>query len=40
MYPLLQQLAAGEAYRDLLCITDSVDEAVERIKAFKPASAP
>jgi predicted Rossmann-fold nucleotide-binding protein len=39
VYPLLQQLAAGEAYRDLLCITDSVDEAVERIKAFKPAVA-
>jgi predicted Rossmann-fold nucleotide-binding protein len=40
VYPLLQQLAAGEAYRDLLCITDSVTEAVERIKAFKPAVAP
>ena len=36
VYPLLQHLAAGEAYRDLLCLTDSLDEAVERIKAFKP----
>ena len=39
VYPLLQHLAAGEPYRDLLCITDSVGEAVERIKAFKPAGA-
>jgi predicted Rossmann-fold nucleotide-binding protein len=37
VYPLLQQLAAGEAYRELLCITDSANEAVEHIKAFKPA---
>jgi len=36
VYPLLQQLAAGEAYRDLICITDSVSEAVDRLKAFKP----
>ena len=36
IYPVLQQLAAGEAYRDLLCITDSVSDVVERIKAFKP----
>jgi predicted Rossmann-fold nucleotide-binding protein len=39
VYPLLQHLAAGEPYRDLLCITDSVNEVVERIKAFKPAIA-
>ena len=37
VYPLLQHLAAGEPYRDLLCITDSVDEAVARIKAFTPS---
>ena len=40
VYPLLAQLAAGETYRDLLCITDSVGEAVDRIKAFTPAAAP
>ena len=39
VYPLLQHLAAGEPYRDLLSITDSVNEVVERIKAFKPAIA-
>jgi len=36
VYPLLQQLAVGEDYRELLCVTDSVAEAVERIRAFKP----
>jgi predicted Rossmann-fold nucleotide-binding protein len=36
VYPLLQQLAVGEDYRSLLCITDSVAEAVERIRAFRP----
>ncbi len=39
VYPLLQQLAAGEPYRDMLCITDSVDEAVDRLKAFKPVTS-
>jgi predicted Rossmann-fold nucleotide-binding protein len=34
VFPLLQQLAAGEPYASLLCLTDSVTEAVDRIKSF------
>ena len=38
VYPLLQQLAAARTIATLLCITDGVGEAVERIKAFTPAA--
>jgi hypothetical protein len=37
VYPLLQQLALGEDYGALICLTDSVAEAVARITAFTPA---
>jgi predicted Rossmann-fold nucleotide-binding protein len=37
VYPLLEQLAHGEAYRSLLGVADEVDAVVERIRAFKPA---
>ena len=36
VYPLLQRLAGGEAYGELLTITDDVGVAVERIRAFSP----
>jgi predicted Rossmann-fold nucleotide-binding protein len=34
VYPLVQQLAVGEPYGALLCLTDSVTDAFDRIKAF------
>jgi predicted Rossmann-fold nucleotide-binding protein len=34
VYPLVEQLAAGEPYQPLLCATDRIPEIVDRIKAF------
>jgi predicted Rossmann-fold nucleotide-binding protein len=39
VYPLLEQLAAAADYRSLLWLTDRVDDAVEAIRRFKPATA-
>jgi hypothetical protein len=39
VYPLLQKLAAGHTYADLLTISDEVDTIVDFITAREPLSA-
>lgn len=36
VYPLLEQLAAGKQYADLLFISDDVDEIIERLVSHPP----
>jgi predicted Rossmann-fold nucleotide-binding protein len=36
VWPLLAQLAEGQIYRELLCLTDSEDTAVQRIHTYNP----
>ena len=38
IYPLLQQLAAGRQYADMLAISDDVDEVVEFIVGHPPVA--